>query len=180
MKYTIQVLVENKFGVLARISSLFSARGYNISSLAVGETKDPTISCMTIVVEANQERILEQITKQLHKLIDVITVTNFTHREYVGRELALLKVNRKDDTLKLLNDLAKRYSIKIIEDNEKYFIVEVCAAHNSLEDIFKVLNRPGIKELVRTGKIVISGVQGAPVAKLQSTRPTCGEERESS
>jgi len=87
VKHTIQALVENRFGVLARISSLFSARGYNITSLAVGETQEPTISCMTIVVNAEDERVLEQIKKQLNKLIDVITVIDFTRREYIDRDL---------------------------------------------------------------------------------------------
>ncbi len=93
MRHTISVLVENKFGVLARIASLFSARGYNIASLAVSETLDPVISYMTIVVEAEDEKILEQIKKQLNKLIDVITVTDFTKKEHVDRELILVKVN---------------------------------------------------------------------------------------
>jgi acetolactate synthase-1/3 small subunit len=88
MKHTISVLVENKFGVLARIAGLFSARGYNIASLAVSETLDPEISYMTIVVEAKDEKILEQINKQLNKLIDVITVTDFTKKEYLDREYA--------------------------------------------------------------------------------------------
>ena len=92
MRHTISVLVENKFGVLARVAGLFSARGYNIASLAVSETLDPTISYMTIVVDAQNEKILEQITKQLNKLIDVITVTDFTKKEHIDRELVLVKV----------------------------------------------------------------------------------------
>jgi len=93
MRHTISVTVENKFGVLARVAGLFSARGYNIASLAVSETLDPTVSYMTIVVEAEDEKILEQITKQLNKLIDVITVTDFTKKEHVERELILAKVS---------------------------------------------------------------------------------------
>src|SRR4030043_1885761 len=93
MKHTISVLVENKFGVLARIAGLFSARGYNIASLAVSETLDSTISYMTIVVEVEDEKILEQIKKQLNKLIDVITVTDFTKKENVDRELILVKIS---------------------------------------------------------------------------------------
>jgi acetolactate synthase-1/3 small subunit len=92
MRHTISVLVENKFGVLARVAGLFSARGYNISSLAVSETLDPTISYMTIVVDVKDENILDQIKKQLNKLIDVITVTDFTKKEHVERELVLVKV----------------------------------------------------------------------------------------
>src|SRR3989338_1497094 len=92
MKHTISVVVENKFGVLARIAGLFSARGYNIASLAVSETLDPSVSYMTIVVEAEDEKILEQIKKQLNRLIDVLTVTDFTKKEHVDRELVLVKV----------------------------------------------------------------------------------------
>lgn len=93
MRHTISVLVENKFGVLARIAGLFSARGYNIASLAVSETLDPAVSYMTMVIEAEDEKILEQIKKQLNKLIDVITVTDFTKKEHVDRELVLVKVD---------------------------------------------------------------------------------------
>lgn len=93
MRHTISVLVENKFGVLARVAGLFSARGYNIASLAVSETLDPQISYMTIVVEAKDAKVLEQINKQLNKLIDVITVTDFTKKEHLDRELVLVKIN---------------------------------------------------------------------------------------
>ena len=100
MKHTISVLVENKFGVLARISGLFSARGFNISSLAVGETEDPGISRMTIVVEGD-DKTLEQIKKQLNKLIDIIKVVDYKEGAFLDRELILIKVsvtpeNRKD------------------------------------------------------------------------------------
>jgi acetolactate synthase-1/3 small subunit len=93
MKHTLSVLVENKFGVLARVAGLFSARGFNISSLAVGETQDPSISQMTIVVETPDIRILEQIIKQLRKLIDTISVIDLTKKDFVQRELALVKVS---------------------------------------------------------------------------------------
>jgi len=154
MKHTIQALVENRFGVLARVASLFSARGYNIDSLAVGETQDPTISCMTIVVDAPDERILEQIKKQLNKLIDVITVVDFTRKEYIDRELLLVKVLKKDS--KYIERLTKEYPIKIIEEKEDFFILEVCADRHQIEDILRELRRIGIKELVRTGRIAIS------------------------
>src|SRR5438552_18925796 len=91
MRRTISVMVENKFGVLARISTLFAARGFNIDSLAVGETEDPAVSRMTIVVSGN-EAVLEQVEKQLNKLIDVIKVTNFPDESHLERDLALIKV----------------------------------------------------------------------------------------
>ena len=155
MKHTIQALVENKFGVLARVASLFSARGYNISSLAVGETQDSTVSCMTIVVDAEDEGILEQIKKQLHKLIDVITVVDFTRREYVDRDLFLAKVAKNKDDKKIVEDLTKNYPAKIIEEKDKYYILEICADRHHEEEILKELKKIRIKELVRTGRIAI-------------------------
>ena len=155
MRHTIQALVENRFGVLARIASLFSARGYNIDSLAVGETQDPTISCMTIVVNAEDERVLEQIKKQLHKLIDVITVIDLTRREYIDRELALVKVIKKEEKRKMLDKIFKLDYVKVLEEKEEYYILEICTEHNNLEEILKELKKVGIKELVRTGKIAM-------------------------
>jgi len=155
MRHTIQALVENRFGVLARIASLFSARGYNIDSLAVGETQDPTISCMTIVVNAEDERVLEQIKKQLRKLIDVITVIDLTRREYIDRELVLVKVIRKEERKRILDKISKLDYVKILEEKEEYYILEICAEHNNLEEILKELKKVGIKELVRTGKIAM-------------------------
>ena len=94
MRHTISVLVENKFGVLSRVSGLFSGRGYNIESLSVGETIDPNVSVMTIVT-AGDDWVIEQITKQLNKLIDVIKVTDLTEVEHVEREMVLIKINPK-------------------------------------------------------------------------------------
>jgi acetolactate synthase-1/3 small subunit len=156
MKHIIQVLVENKFGVLARIASLFSARGYNINSLAVGETQDPAISCMTIVVDAEDERILEQIKKQLHKLIDVITVIDFTRKDYIGRDLILTKILKKTEAKRTIDKLVEQYSVKVIAETKEYFLLEICADRQQEEEILKKLQSLGIKELVRTGKIAIS------------------------
>lgn len=156
MKHTIQALVENKFGVLARVASLFSARGYNIDSLAVGETQDPTISCMTMVVNAEDEKILEQIKKQLNKLIDVIKVVDFTRHEYIDRELVLMKVFKKEDDRKIIKDLVKTEDVELIEERDEYYILSICAQHNRVNEIVKEFKKIGIKELVRTGKISIS------------------------
>src|SRR3989338_8104875 len=130
MRDTISVLVENKFGVLARISGLFSARGFNIDSLAVGETEDPTVSRMTIVVEGD-DKTLEQIKKQLNKLVDVIKVVDFKEGEFVDRELILIKVavnskNRKEVleavesiTAKVVNAASNSISIEVTGDQTK-------------------------------------------------------------
>ncbi|MDD3296400.1 MAG: acetolactate synthase small subunit [Candidatus Omnitrophica bacterium] len=155
MKHTIQALVENRFGVLARVSSLFSARGYNITSLAVGETADPTVSCMTIVVNAEDERILEQIKKQLNKLIDVITVNDFTHKEYIERELILIKLSADRNCEEMLTTAVKKGSIRVIEKNKNFCIIEACSERHKIEEILKELKKAEVIELVRTGKIAI-------------------------
>ncbi len=156
VKHTIQALVENKFGVLARVASLFSARGYNISSLAVGETQDPSISCMTIVVNAEDERILEQITKQLHKLIDVITVIDFTRKDYIDRELILVKITKDKGSKTAIDKLIKTYDLKLAQEAAAYYIVEICAERQRIEEVLKALKSFSVKELVRTGRIAIS------------------------
>ncbi len=156
MKHTISVIVENKPGVLARVAGLFSARGYNIASLAVSETLDPTISCMTMVVEAEDEKILEQIKKQLNKLIDVIRITDFTKKEHAERELILAKVNcPSKDRLKLEN-LLKKYVAKIIQHKEGICIIEAVGEQAQIKQLLEALTQFGIEELIRTGKIAIA------------------------
>jgi len=156
MKHTIQAQVENKFGVLSRVASLFSARGYNIESLAVGETHDPTISCMTIVVDAPDEKILEQIKKQLHKLVDVITVIDFTKKDYVSRDLILAKVSIGADSQEIVEKLIKDYHVRILDKKKEHYLLEICVDHHCEEELLKQLKRAGVKELVRTGRIAIT------------------------
>jgi len=148
--------VENKFGVLARIASLFSARGYNIDSLAVAETQDATVSCMTIVVNAQDERILEQIKKQLNKLIDVITVVDLTKKEYVDRELLLVKINYSSKVKDRFSQIKKDFDVKILQEAEDYLTIEYIGDHSRIKAILDELKALGIKELVRTGKIAIA------------------------
>ena len=156
MRHTIAVLVENKFGVLARIAGLFSARGYNIASLAVSETLDPTISYMTIVVEAEDERVLEQIKKQLNKLIDVITITDFTKKEHVDRELVLVKVNYSSKDKARLENIIDKYVGKLIKRKEDTAIIEMVGEQAQIKGFLEELKNFGIKELVRTGRLAIS------------------------
>ncbi|MEI8349242.1 MAG: acetolactate synthase small subunit [Candidatus Omnitrophota bacterium] len=156
MRHTISVIVENKPGVLARISGLFSARGYNIASLAVSETLDPTISYMTMVVDAEDERILEQIKKQLNKLIDVITVTDFTKKEHVERELILVKVNYAAKEKSKLTAILNKYMAKIVLHNADTAIIEAVGEQEVIKQLLVVLDKIGIKELIRTGKIAIA------------------------
>ncbi|HNX81105.1 MAG TPA: acetolactate synthase small subunit [Candidatus Omnitrophota bacterium] len=156
MRHTISVLVENKFGVLARISGLFSARGYNISSLAVSETLDPTVSCMTIVVDAKDEMILEQIKKQLNKLIDVITVTDFTKKAHVERELVLVKALVSPKTKMKLESTLKKFPAKIVEHTATFVIIEVMGDQEQIKNALEALHSLGVKELIRTGRIAMA------------------------
>ena len=155
MRHTIQALVENRFGVLARVASLFSARGYNIESLAVGETQDSSVSCMTILVDAQDERILEQIKKQLNKLIDVITVIDFTRKEYIDRDLILTKVAKRKNSKSIVDKLTKKFAVKVVDEAKGYYLLEICSDRHQEEEILKELGKLGISELVRTGRIAI-------------------------
>jgi acetolactate synthase-1/3 small subunit len=156
MRHTISVLVENKFGVLARIAGLFSARGYNIASLAVSETLDPEVSYMTIVVEAKDEKVLEQINKQLNKLIDVITVTDFTKKEHLDRELVLAKINYAPKDKAKLEAIFGKFVGKIIHHKADIAIIEAVGDQDQIKALLAELDKFGVKELVRTGKLAIS------------------------
>ena len=155
MKHTISVLVENKPGVLARAAGLFSARGYNIASLAVSETLDPGISYMTIVVQADDEKILEQIKKQLNKLIDVITITDFTKKEHVERELILVKVDYSAKNKTKLDNIVGKYIAKIVQRKADTAIIEIVGEQVQIKQVLEELGQFGIKELIRTGKIAM-------------------------
>jgi len=155
MRHTISVLVENKFGVLARISGLFSARGFNISSLAVGETEDPTVSRMTIVVEGD-ERTLEQIKKQLNKLIDVIKVVDFREGSFLDRELILVKVAVTSRNRKEVLEAVESIGARIENAGSKSISVEAAGDHTKIKALLELLRPFGILEVVRTGRIAMS------------------------
>jgi acetolactate synthase-1/3 small subunit len=154
-KFIISVLVENKFGVLARIAGLFSARGFNIDSLAVGETEDPDVSRMTIVVEAD-EKVLEQVKKQLNKLINVIRVQDLTGGKCVDRELILIKV--KAENIKVREKIVQvvdSTGAEIIDIGKKLLTVEESGDEHSIKALIELLRPYGILEIVRTGKIAL-------------------------
>lgn len=154
-KFVLSVLVENKFGVLTRVAGLFSARGYNIGSLAVGETEDPGISRMTIVVEAD-EKILEQIKKQLNKLIDVLRVQDLTGGEYVGRELILIKVKAEDiKAREKIVQVVDSTGGEIVDIGKKALTVEESGDEHRIKALMELLRPYGILEIVRTGKIAM-------------------------
>ncbi|MCC4770962.1 acetolactate synthase small subunit [Methanosarcina sp. DH2] len=154
MKHTLAVLVENKSGVLSRVASLFSRRGYNIDSLAVGVTEDPDISRITIVVHGD-DHVLEQVTKQLNKLIDVIKVSDIGGDEAVERELALIKVSADANTRGEIIQIANIFRARIVDVASKSMTVEVTGDESKIQAIEKLLRQFGIKELVRTGKIAM-------------------------
>lgn len=156
MKHTISVLVENEFGVLSRISGLFSGRGFNIQSLSVAPTLDASISRMTIVTSGD-DRILEQITKQLNKLIDTIKIIDYTSEDqpYVERELALIKVNADEDTRAEVMRIADIFRGKVIDVTPKSYTLEVMGAPDKVDAIIEILRPIGIKEIVRTGPAVL-------------------------
>lgn len=155
MKHTISVLVENQPGVLARIAGLFSARGYNIISLAVGETEAPDVSRMTIVVDGDN-RILEQIVKQLNKLIDTLKVSDFSGEKFIARDLALIKVNCAAGKKKQLLEIVKVFRGKVVDLSPKTAIIEVAGTEEKLESIRENLKPFGILEMTRTGTIAMS------------------------
>ena len=154
MKHTISVLVNNKPGVLSRVAGLFSRRGFNIESLAVGITEDPEISRMTIVASGD-ESVLEQITKQLYKLIDIIKVYDLKEEVAVERELALIKVGANAETRPEIMQIVDIFRGRIIDVAEESLIIEVTGEEEKIEGIQKVLRKFGIKELVRTGRIAL-------------------------
>ena len=156
MKHTFSVLVENKFGVLARIAGLFAARGFNIDSLAVSPTNDPTVSHMTIVVNAPDERILEQIKKQLNKLVDTVKVQDLTGENFIDRELVLIKVAINPKTRPQILEIAQSLQAKIDEAASDAVTLEVVGDNNMIHTLLELLKPFEIKEIVRTGRIAMS------------------------
>ena len=159
-KFVVAVLVENKFGVLARVAGLFSARGFNIDSLAVGETDDPEVSRMTIVVDAD-EKIFEQVKKQLNKLIDVIKVQDLTGGEYVDRELILIKA--KAENIKVREKIVQvvdSTGAEIVDIGKKSITIEESGDEHKIKALIELLRPYGILEIVRTGKIAIQCDKG--------------------
>ena len=168
-KHTIAVLVENKFGVLSRVAGLFSARGYNIESLSVGETLDPTVSRMTLMVTGD-EFIIEQVTKQLHKLIDVIKVNDLTDDDHVERELMLIRVNAEPQHRAEILRTADIFRAKVVDVTPTSFTLEATGDAGKLEALVELLRPAGIQELVRTGKVAIARGSKTRARKAEPVR----------
>ena len=150
MKHKVAVLVENNPGVLAKVSNLFSRRGYNIESLVVSDTEDKTISRMPIVVDGD-ERTIEQVTKQLHKLVDVIKVNDLTNDDTVCRQLLLIRVAADRETRGEIIQLMDIFRARIIDIGRRSLIIEATGDESKIEAIIKSLQPFGIQEIVKTG-----------------------------
>lgn len=155
MKTTLSVLVENHPGVLSRIAGLFSRRGYNIDSLAVGTTENPDISRMTIVVEGD-EYVVEQVKKQLNKLVDVIKVSKIDPQDSVTRELVLIKVDAEPHVRSEIINIAEIFRANIVDVSRKSMTIELTGDKDKVKAFEELLKPFGIKELVRTGIIAIN------------------------
>lgn len=154
MKHTLSVLVENQAGVLSRVSGLFARRGFNIDSLAVGTTADPRVSCITIVVD-DKENAIEQIEKQLNKLIDVIKVKDFIPDEIISRELMLVKVNATAQTRQEIKELADMYGAKLADITRNSMTLECCNTTERLDNLLDIVRPYGLKQVIRTGSIAL-------------------------
>ncbi len=152
MRHVISALVENKPGVLAHISGMFSARGFNIDSLTVGETEDARFSRMTVVTTGD-DTVIEQVRKQLERLVDVIKVVDFSGQDYVERDLMLIKVHAPPGRRGEIFELAEVFKCKVVDIGPKHVMLEVTGPENKLEALIAMLKPYGIKEMARTGRV---------------------------
>ena len=170
-KHTIAVLVENKFGVLSRVAGLFSARGYNIESLSVGETLDPSVSRMTLVV-AGDAFVIEQVMKQLHKLVDVIKVINLSEETHVEREMLLVRVNAEPAARAEILRVADIFRAKVVDVTAASYTLEVTGEESKIDAILELLRPFGVQEVVRTGKVAIAR---SPKVRLRRVEEKLGK-----
>ncbi len=154
MRHTISVLVENEFGVLARVAGLFSGRGFNIESLTVAETLDPTVSRITLVTRGD-DQVLEQIEKQLNKLVPVIQVIDFADSPHVEREMALVKIAASEKTRAEIMNIIDIFRGKVIDVSPRSYIVELTGDEEKISAVLELLTPLGIQEIVRTGKVAM-------------------------
>ncbi len=167
MKHTLSVLVEDEAGVLSRISGLFARRGFNIESLAVGPAEQSGVSRITMVVPGD-DRVIEQLTKQLYKLINVLKVQDITETPCVERELMLLKVNATSNTRSEIVELAQIFRARVVDVAEDSLTLEVVGDPGKMVAIVQVLQKFGLKEIARTGKIALTRESGVNTELLKS------------
>ena len=155
MQHTVSVLVENHFGVLARVAGLFSARGFNIDSLAVGETQDPEVSRMTVIANGD-DRVVEQIMKQLNKLVDVICVEDLTAKDMIARELVLIKIGANVTNRNDIMHVVNTFRAKIVDVGPESLTIEVTGSEGKIDAMLELLRPFDLKEVVRTGQIAMA------------------------
>jgi len=155
MRHTLSVLVENKFGVLTRIAGMFSGRGFNIDTLNVGPTRDPSRSRMTIVVQGD-DSVLEQVTKQLNKLIDVIEIEDFRDNQFVDRELVLMRVTVDAQTRSEVMQICDIFRAKIIDVQPRNVAIELTGNESKIDKFLFLMEPFGISDLNRTGKVAVA------------------------
>ncbi len=155
MRHTISVMVENEFGVLSRVAGLFSGRGFNIESLSVAETMDPSVSRMTLVTRGD-DQIIEQILKQLNKLVSVIKVIDFTGVDTVERELVLVKVNAESETKAEVLRLVDIFRAQIVDVAPRAYTIEMTGGEGKINAFLQLLRPIGIREIVRTGRVAMA------------------------
>jgi acetolactate synthase-1/3 small subunit len=153
-KHTISVLLENKFGALNRVAGMFSAKGYNLESITVGPTEDSSISRMTIVTRGD-DAIIEQIIKQLNKLIDTLKVVDLTYESFMERELALIKIGTTPENRSEIMQVVEIFRAKIIDISLKTVTVEATGSGQKVDAIIKMLKPFHIKEIARTGRVAL-------------------------
>ena len=168
MRHTISLLLENKPGVLSRVAGLFSGRGFNIESLSVAETLDPNVSRMTILTTGN-DKILEQITKQLNKLINVIKVIDYKSNQFVGRELALIKVTVTEETRSEVLSIIDIFRGKVVDVSSESYTVEITGDENKMQAILDLFRPMGIKDIAKTGCAALT--RGSKIKSSKGTKP---------
>ena len=166
MKHTLSVVVENKFGVLARIATIIAGRGFNIDSLAVGETEDPTTSRMTIVVDGD-DRTIDQIKKQLNRVIDVITVQDLTKGEFIDREIMMVRVAVTAKTRPEVMGIGESLKAKVDDVGVKSVVLQIVGDAAKIHTALELLKPFGIKEIVRTGRIALAREVQPDMAKAK-------------
>ena len=152
MKHTLSILMRNRPGALSRVTGLFSGRNFNIESLCVAETMDPEFSCLTLVTTGDAA-IVEQITKQLHKLIDVVTLSDTSEGEYVERELVLIRVRADGQTRAEVLRVIDIFRGKVVDVSPNTYTLEITGQESKINAVLDILRPLGIKEVIRTGKI---------------------------
>jgi acetolactate synthase I/III small subunit len=158
MRHTISILVENRFGVLTRVAGMFSGRRFNIDSLNVAPTNDPSTSRMTIVVRG-ADTVLEQVTKQLHKLIDVIEIQDFRDGGYVDRELVMLRVNADSENRSEVMQICDIFRAKIVDVQPKRLAIEITGNESKITKFLRLMENFGISDVTRTGRVAMARVE---------------------